>query len=75
MKTVEDHINEAPETPFHRLLDEFIQCVPTNFVARFEKLIGKTQQQVKAEAEAKVKADVEEKVKADAEAEAAKLPG
>ena len=50
---VADHIAKAPETPFHRLLDEFIACVPTNFVAKYEKLVGRTAQQVRAEAEAK----------------------
>jgi acyl-CoA thioesterase FadM len=56
MKTVEEHVNDAPETPFHRLLDEFIQCLPTNFIARYEKLVGRTAQQVRAEAETKAAA-------------------
>lgn len=50
---VDNEVANAPETPWHRLLNEFHACVPTNFITKYEKLVGRTAQQVRAEAEAK----------------------
>jgi hypothetical protein len=50
---IDAEIAAAPETPFHRLLEDFIQVVPTSFIQRYEKLVGRTAQQVKAAIEAK----------------------